>query len=1286
MSKNPIQGPFDVAETDLMHLTPNESVELFHQLLVAEAIGTALPISAINVPKAITTADGGIDAEVSFVAGAVMPVGLLREGHVRYQIKTGKFSLTTLGDIKTLFLQPMFHGRPHSFRPEHLNPRVKSCLDANGTFIAVLFGSDLVGTEDGYGINEMRAFLEKIDSKYKSAKVEVLRVNQVCAAIKVVAPALALKLNGLVGNDGAQLRDMDFLRDSCELEVARFVLTDDIEKRIAAISAAATTLEGFRHIRILGDAGSGKTHLVFEALAASPSKGLVVYCADAGELDQSQVFAQLMALSKTARVVLVADECDFDTASVLQARLRRITANFLLITLFNQVASDDALGDVQLIGIPALSDQAMHKIFEGYGIPSDRREWLADLCSASPRAAHKIGQYVSSNPEVEYASHFPKLDSIWEAMVCSPEGRSSTTGLARLTVARAMALFRRISWDGVDKEAGRNHIDAVMHLVDPGMSTALVADSVTALKQRRILQGRTTLYFSPKLLHVKLWCDWWENFGHLINDTWMREKLKGQMRQWFFEMFVYAKESRAATEMVENLLSEDGLLRKLEDFSLPGNAQLFFALAQADSKAALRRLKLTLERANKTERIEFEIGRREVVRGLELLAVPATNFVDAADCLLMLAETENETWSNNATGVFVSLFTLGYDKLAASEMPPSGKISFLRGLIQSENEDRQRLALRALEESLRTFISRMDIGDTMGLRVMPARWMPKNYNELWDGYGRHIDLLAEAYKFLPETMRNVAAKGIIDNTRDILRIPVLSEKIIESLRMFATDISLKKLVVERLIEVLHYDRSNLPEVVAAQLDQLRKDLTENTFHDKLERQVGLQLLEDNFTSDGEYTDQPSPVLFELCAEILAEPKLLTKELPWLVTEEAKNGFQFGVILGSADLRLDLWEMIKLSWLKADADRSDYFLGGYLNGLFSQDTGLWELVIGELFQTPEALQYLLRLVWRSGMSDEVAWELSRLCDDGEIEARSFGILIYGGVVGSIPLEFAKQIVTKLLGGTTPEDADTALSLLQSRIRTHREEISELLGLLERALNHHTFICGSGDKRSLDRLRDHHWSTAAKTLHKKAPDLALEVALKCIDHFGATGSVTDSYRSGALEFMDTIIKQWPYEVWQRIANQIVMPIDRRVFKIFQWLRGYANDGRSESQTGFELMPPQIIVDWVSERADERAWLIAEYAPPVLSFPEEPKTLVRLLLEHFGDNPDVRKSLHANFMTEGFVGQASVHYQARLNKIRVRLQFEKCDFVILWLREEEEKLVSMIHSSLEQEESES
>ena len=55
---------FSVENEDLSRLQPQDAVEFFRNLLLAEATRIGLSKTKIDVPSAITVSDGGIDASV----------------------------------------------------------------------------------------------------------------------------------------------------------------------------------------------------------------------------------------------------------------------------------------------------------------------------------------------------------------------------------------------------------------------------------------------------------------------------------------------------------------------------------------------------------------------------------------------------------------------------------------------------------------------------------------------------------------------------------------------------------------------------------------------------------------------------------------------------------------------------------------------------------------------------------------------------------------------------------------------------------------------------------------------------------------------------------------------------------------------------------------------------------------------------------------------------------------------------------------------------------------------
>lgn len=1277
-------GPFDVSVDTLKTFKPDEAVDLFCDLLRAESIRTGRPVAQANVPRAITTADGGVDADIDLGPGAFMPFGLLREGKVRYQIKTGSFSATSLGDIKSLLLKSGIAGSG-PFAPEDINPRVKYCLDNGGTFIAVLFGSDAVGTSEDYGSAQLKELAVQIDPTYARCSFEVLRANQIAAAITAISPATALSLNGLAGQQGAPFHQLKYLGESCDLEVGRYQATPELDATANEISRDANALQSFRHIRVLGDAGSGKTHLVYRALAQSVSSAHVLYCKDSEALATSPAFWQLLELSRNANIVLVADECPVGNAAALQSQLKNVASHLLLITIFNQYDGDGALSsEVALAAVSPLAVAPMEQIFNSYGIPEDKQKWLAQLCEGSPRAAHQIGRLISVSPEVEYSEHFHKLDWLWKQIICSPEGKDSEVGSRRLTVARCIALFRDLYWGRHDGGASKRIFEKVVQQIDPGITTAVLNNSIGALQARRVLQGTSTLYLSPKLLHIKMWVDLWDNFEHKFDEQWLKDNLTAPMLEKLFAMFEYAKESKAATRFVEEMLKESASFASLSAFAGKGNAALFFALAQADSKAALRRLRITLEAASPEERKAFREGRREVVHGLERLAVFEENFLDAAECLLLLAEQENESWSNNATGTFVSLFSLGYGKIAASQMSPLEKLPYLAHQLRGSSTERRTIVIESLSESLNPFMSRVDIGESSGLRLLPKRWTPAKYSDLWNCYAGHVDLLVAAHDFLHGKDRSAAAHAVLSHIRSLFLIPILEERLMNALRRFAEIAELRGEVVESVASVLHYEGKSLRAPLQTALACFLKELTETTFHDRMRRHVGLKLLEDSFDDSGDYSELPKAGLIELRDEAIRNPTLLIAELAWVVSSEAKNGFQFGELLGIEDLHLSLFTQIFDAWEGAGPNRSDYFFGGYLHGLFKQDEGLWSLVMGELFTTVSSGSDLLHLAWRSGMNDDVAKAIFELMLQKRIQPKEFRIFVYGAVVRLLPLDILQSVVKTLISSSDPADADTALDLLESRRRAVPSETTALLELYLPSLRHPTFLVGHNKEEGRNNMRNYHWNKAAKLLLEKKPQSALELAAEGMKTFGKSGTITDAYGKAGTAFFDEVIQKHPSDIWPAIAAQLEERGDRYSYRMLHWLRGAVSAGGIDGPTGLDLMPPKMVLDWVKIDPPIRAPLIAEYSPPIIGHAtDSDKSLFRQILESFGVDKVVRNAAHANYWTGVFSGPASEHYQQKKSELESILASESSSPVRIWVKEEIADLERQIDQSKDQEE---
>lgn len=1278
---NDTVGPFDVRTDDLIQIDAAQAVELFRQLLVIEAIKTGIPITGVDVPAAITVADGGIDAEVAGLSGTALPAGLISDGLSRYQIKTGSFSASTASDIRSLLVQPKFAKGDQQRTKDELQPRVLSCFEKGGTFVVVLFGSDLVGTADEHGATQISEFMAAIDPAFAQVAVRIIRANQLCSAIKLLAPGVAMRLNRVQGYDDAVFHDLSFMAESCDLEIGVYQSTDELEKVAEQITQAADSVNGFQHVRVLGDAGAGKTHLMYRALSASQLSGCVLYCRDPEQALGSGPMMALRQMASKTTIILVADECDLETSEELIALFKRLATKMLLVTADNVAEPASAHVNAQVIDVPRLDAPVISDIFMGYGIPPDSASWLATLCEGSPRAAHRLGQYIQYNPEQQPAQQLAHLDRLWDRIVCAPHSIDSAEGRDRLAVIRTLALFRQVAWGTADGPAVQIAVLAALQQLDHGFSKIRLSHSVAELRKRRVLQGPRTLLISPKLLHVAMWKSWFEQYAHIVDVRQLREGLEARLQQHFDAMLMFVQESKAATAWADELMGEGGMFASLAGYKTASGASLFFAIAQAKPKAALRRFAASLGAETVEDRYEL-VGdaRRTAVHRLEQLAIPAETFFEAAECLLLLAEAENESWSNNATGIFISLFGLGYGPVAASELSPVDKVDYLRKLLHSEVSFRREIAVQALGKSLDPFMSRTTIDEVIGLRRLPDRWTPKTYGDLYDAYAAHVRLLEEAVDYLPATEATEAANAILNYARSLILIEPLAKTILVFLRRAAAMPSVRELCIETIVSILHYEGKALAETVKSELHVIRAELTESSFSNKLRRHAGMKLIEDNFDAQGQYSDAAGAELIQLVADAVAAPELLAPELAWLVTGEAKNGFQFGQLLGQTD-DLKLWPLILSAWIRAGDQRSDFFLGGYLSALHVKDLYLWEQLVESLLANAEIRSSVLGLVWRSGMSDRIAEALLAMGERRDIDPKDFRLFIYGGVVSELPLKVLEGIVDLLLEDDDPSAPDAAMEILDSRLRGHADELSALSTHIERVLNSAVFIEGVASKHSNNMLL-FRWNELANRLLDFDPGVGAKLAARCIAHFANVNSITGGFRPEPLKFLFNAAQAKPAIVWPAIARRLeIQRKESGAWRLLNWLRG----GKSIRQTdkaGLDAIPASMVFEWVEGDVGDRAWLLAEHCPPIISRPDEPVTFARQILERYGAIEQVRRSLHANNFSEGWSGPASEHYRGKLAALDAHFEVETDDNVRMWLKEHREQLERIIEQEVERE----
>ena len=374
--------------------------------------------------------------------------------------------------------------------------------------------------------------------------------------------------------------------------------------------------------------------------------------------------------------------------------------------------------------------------FQEYRIPKDKADRYLELCSGYPRVAHVIGWNFHNNPEDLFKP--PDTIDIWERYIVGGDDPDDLEVHQRRTVLNYLVLFKRFGFGRpVINEA--QAIAKTIENADPQITWQRFEVIINKLRKRKILQGETTLYITPKALHVKLWTDWWNIHGNSFDIDKFARQIPLTLLDWFYEMFVYASESKIAANIVKELLGEKGPFLNYSILKTNLGSNFFLTLTEADPESALGCLKRTIATRNKEELLQFSTGRRNIIWALEIIAAWKDLFADAARLLLALGEAENETCSNNASGIFAQLFLSAIAPVAPTEASPQERFPILTEALHPNSTVKERgvLELHACDRALQTgnFTPVITI-KPRGLRKEPQLWMPKTDGEIFDAYKR----------------------------------------------------------------------------------------------------------------------------------------------------------------------------------------------------------------------------------------------------------------------------------------------------------------------------------------------------------------------------------------------------------------------------------------------------------------------------------------------------------------------------------------------------------------------
>ena len=1238
-----IETIFTVKNEDLDRLNPDTAVEFFQKLLWAEARRLGIELSKINISLRVNVKDGGIDATVD-ESQVETGTGIIKTGKTSYQIKSGKTKPNIENEL---------------FGREDLKEGIQDCLNPDSTYVLVCTGIDLVYSERMEIVSKIKEYLKPYGEQ--QPEVEVWSQNTLVGFLRSF-PSLALWVNG---KDQSVFQTHQSWSQDGTMRLPFFPgkSQDDL---IPRIQNELREKQNTVHVRVLGEPGIGKTRLVLEATDTEDLSPLVIYCT-ASQFRDSILMNEILRDDNPFSAILVIDECDAENRFYIWNKLQHRGPWIKLVSIYNDYDPIAGSG-ISEFETERLEDEQILSIVQGHGVPKEQADLYLQFCDGSPRMAHHTGEILESHPGDP--SQLLSDDYLYRSFYVDirREDLNSREVQQRELVLQYIALFKRFGF-GQLVVADAQAIAEKVKEADEQITWSRFQKIVDDLKKRKILQGGSTLYITPKALQIKLWVDWWQIYGNSFDLEVFSQGLTPKLVEWFHEMFRYARESEPALQIVQDLLGPNGPFQDNEYLNTREGSRFFLALTEADPQSALKCLMRTVGTWNTEDLLQFTIGRRDVIWALEKIAVWRELFVESAQLLLALGEAENEGYSNNASGVFVSLFSHGTGRVAPTEASPVERLPVLEETFKSNSKNRRALALKACNAALESEHFSRGVGaEYQGLRNISKLWEPKTYGELWDAYRQVWQLLSEQLTRLSQDERKEAVGILLERAGALAKIPDLSDIVVDTvITLVHKGYVNQKEVIKTISEILYHDDSyddNLPIEVRQRFEQLQDELVGSDFHSLMQRYVGMDLLEDKLEEIEDGKDRVQSHLEKLAQQASENPTLLQTELSWLVTTEAKNGYKFGYELGKIDKGFCLLPTLLDAQRNAIDNASVYFLGGYFRVIFEKDLAQWEEQLDTLIEDTTLNVMIPDITYRSGLTDRAGIRLLNLAQNGIIGINHFSTYVYGKATENLSEEVFTTWIEFLLSFMDKSAVSIALNLYH-RYYDHRKPSVVFPRDLTFQLLTHPMLFGESDKKLFTPMTDYHWTEIGKKFVQLYPEKNLELAQIMLAHFGQKGSIVDNY-SKTCSVLTELTKQHPTQVWKYVSKHLeARDHFSRMFALEKWLREADLSTTEKEKGALTLIPHEKIWEWVDADVENRAEYVAHSLIPKKHLAEEWKTsLVRAFLKHYGMQENVRRALMANYLTGVWAGPASSRYEAKKQQLLRIKHSEDNKSIKLWI----------------------
>jgi len=1061
---------FRVESTDIKGLNDLQLTKLLKLLLHLEARSSGIAERAVEVALNIHVADGGEDGRIQW-DGDPPSTQFLPLHLVQFQNK----ATTNMG--------PADCAKEILNKDGSMKHMVDEVLDNDGAYI--LFTTQELNNDQKTERKKLiRDQLTSLGKGYAdTAIIDIYDASKIESWVNKYIPAIVAVLNWIGRPLERGLKTWEDWSQHSEYQRFPFVADNHREEVLKSLKILLNSPR--ECARIIGLSGMGKTRLAFETFRDSDgaddlSKRVVYLDAIANPSVQGLISDWVQC---GLEGIVVVDNCDISLHDLLRREIKRSDSKLSLLTLDYNL---ERASQTEVIRLKQLPDEKIKQMIEPvYGKEIRDLDRIIAFAQGFPQMAVLLADArLDKEPEMGRLTDDELANKmLWGGR--EPSGEDEQ-------ILRGCSLFDRF---GIDGEASQEYKFIASAVVRVDLDKFY--DCVKRFEERGLIARRGRFArVEPKPLAIRLAAEWWRRTRPDKQVDLITADIPDNLVSSFCDQVSRLDFLPEVKALTAKLCGSQGPFGQVEVILSDRGSRLFRALAEVNPDATSKALLNVLQKYSEEElsQITGDV-RRNLVRALEKLCFHASCFEKAAYSLLLLASSENENWSNNATGIFKQLFRTF---LSGTEAPPSMRLSLIDYALRSDRGSIRELTVKALKQVITTYSGTRMIGaEYQGSGEPLEEWRPKVWGEAFEYWEQALDRLCNLV-IEKDPFASLAKTAIANNIRGLMnygRVDILDtviRKIVEQ------DGPLWLAALDSIKNSLLYEGDQMPDEGKTKLQEWVYLLTPSESGDRLNLLVTKPPYEHEKKEDGHYEDIAAKNAKLLAEELAADMDSIVPLIGKLLVGEQRQAYWFGKNLVEAAGR---WEPLLSEVIKKIVSIESpniNFLLGILNGVFSLDIFEWNMIV-KIFSDREDLnQYFAHVLVTGNVTIEQLFCLTELIGQNKIEPVAANTFAYGRALEHLDYKEVSQFV-KNLASISDNAAWIALDILSMYCHDDSEKWNNCGPTFKQII---ITLKLDRENKKRNQLEMHHWHDVVKKLLQAndtvfAIDITKQILASCTD---------------------------------------------------------------------------------------------------------------------------------------------------------------------------------------------